>query len=87
MDSSEQDIIVFNIPVIIAKINQINDQRLKNYNSIIENLPFDCGSQLCPLTTPHKSYKILSRISKELLLRLLHLFLIRACNTDIYRVY
>ena len=30
MDSSEQDIIVFNISVIIPKNNQINAQELKN---------------------------------------------------------
>ena len=35
MDSPEQDIIVFNIPVM-------NAQRLKNSNCTIENLPFHC---------------------------------------------
>ena len=30
VDSPEQDIIAFNIPVIIAKKNQINAQGLKN---------------------------------------------------------
>ena len=38
VDSPEQDIIVFNIPVIIAKKNQINAQGLKNSSCIIENL-------------------------------------------------
>ena len=43
VDCPEQDI-VFNIPVIIAKKNQINAHGLKNSNCtcIIENLPFDC---------------------------------------------
>ena len=42
VDSHEQDIIVFNIPVIIAIENQINAQGLKNSNSIIEYLSFNC---------------------------------------------
>ena len=42
VDSPEQDIIVFNIPVIIAKKNQINAQGLKNSNCTIQNLPFNC---------------------------------------------
>ena len=42
MDSPEHDIIVFDIPVIIAIKNQSNAQWLKNSNSITENLPFDC---------------------------------------------
>ena len=42
VNSPEQVIIVFNIPVIIAKKNQNNAQGLKNSNCIIENLPFVC---------------------------------------------
>ena len=42
MDSPEQDIIVVNNPVIIAKKNQIIAQGLINSKCIIENLPFDC---------------------------------------------
>ena len=42
VDSTEQDIIVIYIPVIIAKKNQIHAQGLKNSNCIIENLPIDC---------------------------------------------
>ena len=44
VDSPEQDIIVFSIPVIIAKIIKLKAQGLKNSNSnhIIENLHFDC---------------------------------------------
>ena len=40
--STEKDIIVFNIPLIIAKKNQVNAQGLKHSNCIIENLPLHC---------------------------------------------
>ena len=42
MDSPEQDIIVFNIPVIISKKNQINAQGLETLTVSLKNLPFDC---------------------------------------------
>ena len=55
VESPEQDIIVFKIPVIIAKKNQINAHGLKNSNCMIENLPFDCEFS----TTKEVEYDVL----------------------------
>ena len=42
MNSANQDIIVFKIPVIIAKKNQISAHGMKNANFTIEHLLIDC---------------------------------------------
>ena len=92
VDSSGQEIIVFDIPVM-SKKNQINAQGLNNSNCIIENLPFDCKCSTMKIVvdgvlSQHATQRIIKDIiSKKVIIKItapISKIVSRTCNTDIY---
>ena len=66
--------------------NQINTQGLKNFNCIIENLPFDCEFSTMKEVVDGVPYHATQNLIKdyhEYDFKKCHLFLSHACNTDI----
>ena len=92
VNSPEQDIIVFNIPVIIAKKNQ-NAQGLNISNCIIENLPFVCEFSVMKEVvngvlyhatwyTTRDDTQVIFMQNHDVFFQLLHIQLILQCLTS-----